>query len=209
MTERGRPLSKNPKNQAEQVRQGSQVNHNAEDRTLHTCKIVLSGHVRRMHRNLLDMSEHEQCCGCRYLSYSMVGADICHTRRSRWNQPHATSHQQYCGRRQTTLYPTAWATRLGSTQTLFLSHSLSCKVVPFIYKGGCALSKKSTIDSHRRFQRATDGSLRFSLLGSKTLKPNKAYVRTLSARRSSRHSWPFGPESDRTSDTPHLTPSRL
>ena len=122
-TERGRPLGKDPKNQAEQVRQGSQVYCNTEGRTLHTCKTVLSGHVKRVLCNLPDMSEHEQCYGRRHLSYSMVGADICHTRRTRWNQPHASGHQQYCGHRQTTLYPTAWATRLGSTHTLFLSHS--------------------------------------------------------------------------------------
>ena len=63
------------------------------------------------------MSEHQQCCGHRHLPYSMVGADICHTRRRRWNLPHASEHQQCYGRRQTALYPTAWATRLDSTHT--------------------------------------------------------------------------------------------
>ena len=61
--EERRSLSKNPKNQAEQVRQGSQVNRNTEDHNLHTYRIVLSGHVRRVLCNLLDVSEHEQCCG--------------------------------------------------------------------------------------------------------------------------------------------------
>ena len=97
-TERGRPLGKDPKNQAEQVRQGAQVNRNTEDRTLHTYKTVLSGHARRVLSNLSDMSEHEQCYGRRHLSYSMVGADICHTRRGRWSLPHASGRQQYCGR---------------------------------------------------------------------------------------------------------------
>ena len=94
-------------------------------------------------------------------------------------------------------YPTVWATRLASTHSL--THSL-VKPSPLSIKGDALSLKRG------RFQRTTDRSLRFSLLGSRTLKPNKAYVRTLSARRSSHHSWPFGPESDRTSDTPHLTP---
>ena len=81
-TERGRLLGKNPKNQAEQVRQDSQVNHNTKDRTLHTCRTVLSGHVRRELCNLPDVSEHEQCYGRRHLPYSMVGVDIGHTERS-------------------------------------------------------------------------------------------------------------------------------
>ena len=55
-TERGCPLGKDPKNQAERVRQGSQVNRNTEDRTLHTYRIVLLGHVRRVLYHLLDMS---------------------------------------------------------------------------------------------------------------------------------------------------------
>ena len=62
-TERGRPLGKDPKNQAEQVRQGSQVNHNTEDRTLHTCRTILLGHVRRVLCNFPGMSEHEQFMG--------------------------------------------------------------------------------------------------------------------------------------------------
>ena len=60
--------------QTEKVRQATQVNHNTKERTLYTCWIVLSGHVRRMLRNLPDMSEHEQCCGRRHLPYSVVGA---------------------------------------------------------------------------------------------------------------------------------------
>ena len=74
--------------------------------------------------------------GGRHLSYSMVGADICHTRRRRWSLPHASERQQCCGRRQTVLYPMAWATRLGSTYTLFLSHTLSLvKSSPSSIKG--------------------------------------------------------------------------
>ena len=136
MTDRGRPLGESLGNG-----QGAPVNRNIKGRTLHTCRTVLSGSVRRMHCNLPDMSEHEQCCGRRHLSYSMVGADIGHTRRSRWSLPHASRHQQCCGHRQTALYPMAWATRLENTHTLFLSLSLSCKAIPFIYKRGCALSK--------------------------------------------------------------------
>ena len=126
------------------------------------------------------------------MSYNMVGADICHTRRTRWSLPHTSGRQQCCRRRQTVLYPTMWATRLGSIHTLFLS--LSCKAIPFIYKRGCALSQK---------ERAI---LTLSLLGSRTLKPHRAYVPRLSSCWSSRHSWPFGLESDRTSNAPILFP---
>ena len=114
------------------------VNYNTEGRTLHTCRTVLLGHVRRVLYDLPNMSEQEQCCGHQHLSYIMVGADICHNRRTRWNQPHASGRQYYCRRRQTVSYLTTWATRLGSTHSL----SLTCKAIPFIYKRGCTLSQK-------------------------------------------------------------------
>ena len=79
----------------ETTERGSQVNRNTEDRTMHTCRTVLSGHVRRVLCNLPDMLEHKQCYGHRHLSYSMVGADIGHTRRTRWSLPHAPGRQQY------------------------------------------------------------------------------------------------------------------
>ena len=130
-----------PRNQAEQIRQGAQVNYNTEDCTLHIYRIVLPGHARRVLSNLSDMSEHEQCCGRRHLSYSMVGADICYPRRTQWSLPLASGHQQYCGRQQTVLYPMVWATRLGNT------HSLSPKLVwssPSSVKGD-TLSPKRTM----------------------------------------------------------------
>ena len=153
---------------------------------------VLSGHIRRVHYILLDMSEHQQCYGRRHLSYSVVGADIGHIRRSRWILSHASGHQQCCGRRRTALYPTAWATRLDSTRTLSFSHTLSCKAVPFIYKRGCALSK-SDRSINERFETYDSND------------SNRAHAQILSSRLSR----PFGPEFDRTSCTPHLTPSCL
>ena len=129
----------------------------------------------------------------------MVGTDIGHTRRTWWNQPHASGRQQYCGRRQTVLYSTAWATRLGSIHTL----SLTCKAIPFIYKRGCTLSQQ-------RPRWTTTDDIRIIpthfLLALDILKLHKAYVPIHSARRSSRHSRPFGLESDRTSNTPILLP---
>ena len=46
-------------NQAEQIRQGAQVNRNIEDRTLHTCRTVPPGHTRRALNNLPGMLEHK------------------------------------------------------------------------------------------------------------------------------------------------------
>ena len=59
----------------EKVRQGTQVNRNTEDRTLYTYRTVPY--------NLPGMSEPKQCCGRRYLLYSVVGAINSHTRQTR------------------------------------------------------------------------------------------------------------------------------
>ena len=129
----------------------------------------------------------------------MAGVDICHTRRRRCNLPHASEHQQCYGRRQAALYPTAWATRLDSTRTLSFSRTLSCKAVPFIYKRGCALSKKDRLIHTGRF----DHQDRTTCDSNDS---NRAHAQILSAHRSSSLSWLFGLEFDQTSYTPILLP---
>ena len=104
------------------------------------------------------------CQTCQSIN-SIVGAVVCRTRRTLYSLPDASEHKQYCRRRclpyqantveparrvwaLTVLwalaaisYPTAWATRLGSTCMHCLSFSLTCKAIPFTYKRGCALSQ--------------------------------------------------------------------
>ena len=112
--------------------------------------------------------------------------------------PHASGHKTVLWASMTVSYPTAWATRLGSTHTHTLS--LTCKAVPFIYKRGCALSQKGGL-----IRRTTDNTRiipTHSLLALDTLKLHRAHARILSARRSSRHSRPVRLEFDGTSNTP-------
>ena len=51
-----------------------EVKRNTKDRTLHHCRAVPSGHVRRVLCDLLGMSEPKQCCRRRHLPHNVVGA---------------------------------------------------------------------------------------------------------------------------------------
>ena len=120
-TDRERPLGEDQEtNEASKAGRSSQPQYQGpypahlQDSTIRPCQkdaLQPSRHVRT--RTVLWPPT---------FTYSMVGVDICHTRRTRWSLPHASGRQQYCGRRQTVLYPMTWATRLGSTHSHSLSH---------------------------------------------------------------------------------------
>ena len=58
------------------VRQDTRVNHSTEDHTLHAYRKVPSGYDGTGALTLAGMTEPEQCCRRRLLSYSVVGATI-------------------------------------------------------------------------------------------------------------------------------------
>ena len=121
---------------------------------------------------------------------SMVGADIYHTRRRRWNLPHASDINSVVGAYNH--HCTQWREQ----QDLIAyvnSPSLTCKAIPFIYKRGCTLSIGQIHSDRSSSLLHNSRTTRF--------KP-RAHARTLSSYRGSRHSRPFRPEFDRTSYTP-------
>ena len=77
------------KKQTEQVRQGTQVNRNTEDRTLYTCRTVPTGYIRTQ-AVLWAPTFALQCCGRHQLPYQTNTVRL---------PPHASRHQQCCRRR--------------------------------------------------------------------------------------------------------------